>query len=120
VLALKIVVVLSLIPLDASFWIHCARPCLVGRRARPLAFWIAGGTSLATAATSLGSAWLVIAGRTDVAFWLYSVGGIAWLIVLGGGYFDAYRVLVRWTGGPAPRSVGTGRPKVPDRDAARG
>ena len=117
--ALKIVVVLAIIPLDAWFWFHCARPCLAAVRARPLAFWVARGTSVVTVVTSLGAASLAIAGRNDAAFWLYSVGGIAWLVVLGGGYFDAYRMLVRWTGGPAPRSVAAGRAEVPDRDAAR-
>ena len=120
VLALKIAVVLAIIPLDLSFWVHCARPCLAASRARPLAFRVAGGISLVTAVTSVGGASLLIAGRADAAFWLYSVGGIAWLVVLGAGYFDGYRTLVRWTGGPAVRSVAVGRPEGADRDAARG
>jgi hypothetical protein len=97
-------IAIAFIPMVIWFWRHCARPMLASLRAPRAAFRIIiTVTSIAVVANGL----VAIAAVADVAgstTWLVGlVGQGAWVIVVGFGYLQEYRFLVRATRGAASR-----------------
>lgn len=83
------------------FWLHCARPCLVAMRARVTATRLVLGVTLVSMAVYAAAAVARITGVAgSITYQLMVVSGVAWMLVVGGGYLTQYRILIRATGGP--------------------
>jgi hypothetical protein len=136
---------LGAVVLAGWFWLHCARPCLVAFGARPVALQIVLAISVLLGAANLvwlGS--LVSHVGRSVAWWALMATFLAWIIVVGLGFLNSYKFLIRLTGGrdkwtalpyavweiraalvdvgtqqPTPRSVQRVRRAMSDLDALR-
>lgn len=84
------------------FWSHCARPCLVAMHARSAAFRLVLGLTAAA----------ILASAIDLVFRLLSLAElhsaarpvlllviVAYVVAVGGGFLNNYKVLIRITGG---------------------
>jgi hypothetical protein len=98
-MASQIAVGLIYAALVSWFWPHCASPCLRLSRARPAARGIVLAVTLMAIVGSLLTVALVAIGERDVAFVVWSVPGLTWLLVVGIGFETQYRLLIRVTGG---------------------
>jgi hypothetical protein len=87
----------------AWFWVHCARPMLVWRQAGPWTYRLVLWVTTFTVATWVGE-FLAQLARMRFAFgmaswWAAVVVGTLWLAIVGIGYLNQYRILMRLMGG---------------------
>lgn len=90
----------ALAAIGAWFWPHCARPSLVASGARPLALRLVLAVSVALVAANVGVVLSRVTGTAEQAVW--SVGqaaSVAWILVVGVGYWTEFKLLIRLTGG---------------------
>jgi hypothetical protein len=89
--------------LTAWFWPHCARPALIALRAAPVAHWLVLGVTVLTVVAYALAAVADIAGFYGGArWWITLVVGGLWFLVVGLGYLQNYKLLLRATGKPPP------------------
>lgn len=90
----------ALAAIGAWFWPHCARPSLVASGARPLALKLVLAVSVVYVAANVG---VVVSQMTEVweqAAWsLGQAASVAWILVVGVGYWTEFKLVIRLTGG---------------------
>lgn len=85
--------------LTAWFWPHCARPALTALRAAPVAHRLVLGVTVLTVIAYALAAIADIAGIYGAArWWVTLIVGALWFFIVGFGYLQNYKLLLRATG----------------------
>jgi predicted ABC-type sugar transport system permease subunit len=105
-MAFRILLDIVIVALAAWFWPQCARPALTAARAAPAATWLVLGTTILTVVVySLGAAAEIARIGGAARWWITTIIGVLWALIVGLGYFQKYALLLRLTGkGGPPRS----------------
>jgi hypothetical protein len=106
-MAFQVSLNIVIVALAAWFWPHCARPALTAVRAAPAATWLVLGITILTVVVyTLGAAAEIARIGGAAKWWITTIIGVLWMLIVGLGYFQNYALLVRLTGkgSPPPRS----------------
>lgn len=98
---------LFLVVSPAWFWSHCARPTLDAQQATPMAYRIVLGTTIMLMAASTFDLVGELA-QLDLTAWLYGLFILiwaSWVLIVGLGYLQGYRLLIRATDRRPRRSI---------------
>lgn len=90
----------------ALFWSHCARPTLRAQYASPLAHRVVLDTTILLMTTYTLELVSELA-ALELSVWIYGLFmliWVTWILVVGLGYLQGYRFLIRATGERHPRS----------------
>lgn len=98
-MALNLSLDIVVVALAAWFWPHCARPALTAQRAAPGAHWLVLGVTVLTVAAYALAAPAEIARIGGASrWWITTIIGALWIVVVGLGYLQNYALLRRATG----------------------
>jgi hypothetical protein len=88
-----------IVAMTAWFWPHCAQPALARRRGSEVAQRIVLVATVLTIA-AYATAVLISVAQIPVSgmWWVTTIIGVVWIVVVALGYFEGYRTLLYVTG----------------------